>query len=461
MHEHTIIKIKEGSIAEELGIEPGDVLLSINDKEIEDVFDFDFLCMEEYIEVLIRKADGEEWLLEVDKEPDEDMGLVFDEGLMDQAHSCKNKCIFCFIDQNPPCMRPTIYFKDDDTRLSFLQGNYVTLTNLKDADVERLIRYHMEPINISVHTMDPELRVFMLKNPNSGRVLKYLNDFYEAGIAMNGQIVLCKNVNDGEHLDFTMNELLKFAPVMQSVSVVPTGLTKYRDKLYPLEPFDKEDSEKVIDQIEAFQKKAFEQTGIHFIHASDEWYITAGREVPEEERYDGYLQLENGVGMIRLLIEEIRSFLPQAAMIYGTDIKRSVSIACGKSAYPTMQRLMKEVEKTFQDIKVHLYWIRNDFFGERITVSGLITGQDLVAQLKDQEKGEELLLPSAMFRSGTEDFLDDMTRTQVETALQTKVTIVKSNGMDLIRAILGQEQSGEEVDDVNPYELSDEVYDET
>nr|MCR4643119.1 DUF512 domain-containing protein [Lachnospiraceae bacterium] len=311
MREHTIIKVKKDSIAEELGIEAGDVLLSVNDQEIGDVFDFDFLCADEYIEVLIRKPDGEEWLLEVDKEEDEELGLCFDESLMDRAHSCKNKCIFCFIDQNPPGMRPTIYFKDDDTRLSFLQGNYVTLTNLKDEDVERIIRYRMEPINISVHTMDPKLRVFMLKNPRSGEVLKYLERFYEAGLLMNGQIVLCKGINDGDALQYTMEELFKFCPVMQSVSVVPVGLTKYREKLYPLEPFEKEDAERVIDQIEAFQKKAFEKSGRYFIQASDEWYVVAEREVPEEERYEGYLQLENGVGKLRLVMEEFRAELKE------------------------------------------------------------------------------------------------------------------------------------------------------
>ncbi len=452
MKEHTIVKVKKNSIAEGLGIEAGDVLLSVNDQEIGDVFDFDFLCADEYIEVLIRKPDGEEWLLEVDKEENEELGVCFDESLMDQAHSCRNKCIFCFIDQNPPGMRPTIYFKDDDTRLSFLQGNYVTLTNLKDEDVERIIRYRMEPINISIHTMDPKLRVFMLKNPRSGEVLRYLDRFYEAGLTMNGQIVLCKGINDGEALDYSMEQLLKFHPVMQSVSVVPVGLTKYREKLFPLEPFEKEDAEQVIDQIEAFQKKAYEQSGHYFIQASDEWYVVAQREVPEESRYEGYLQLENGVGKLRLVMEEFRAELKELLRRKAKPLKKRVSLVCGKSAYPTLSRLCGELKEAYPEHTVLLYPIRNDFLGERITVTGLITGQDLRAQLKDKDLGESLLIPRVMLRYGTEIFLDDDTVEGVAQALQTRVDIVKSNGADLVRVLLGLPQSEGEKPDGNPYE---------
>ncbi|MBR3307014.1 MAG: DUF512 domain-containing protein [Lachnospiraceae bacterium] len=450
MREHTIIKVKEGSIAEELGIEAGDVLLAVNDQEIGDVFDFDYLCEDEYIEVLIRKPDGEEWLLEVDKDEDEELGLVFDAGLMDEAHSCKNKCIFCFIDQNPPGMRPTIYFKDDDTRLSFLQGNYVTLTNLKDADVERIIRYRMEPINISVHTMDPELRVFMLKNPRSGEVLRYLDRLYEADITMNGQIVLCKGVNDGAALEYSMERLLEYAPVMQSVSVVPVGLSRYREKLYPLEPFDKDDAASVIDMIEAFQKKACKKCGLHFVHASDEWYVVAEREVPEEDRYDNYLQLENGVGMLRLLTEELTEAIEEEKSRGTVSRRKTVSIACGRSPYPTLKRLCDRVEEAWPGLEIILYPIKNDFFGERITVSGLITGQDLRKQLAGKELGEALLIPQVMLRCGTEVFLDDDTVKGVSEALQKEIVIVKSGGADLLHAVLGLEQSG--TADKNPYE---------
>ena len=448
MREHTIIKVEPGSIAEELEIEAGDVLISVNDQEIRDVFDYQYACESDYLEVLIRKPDGEEWLLEVEKDEDEELGLSFDESLMDQCHSCKNKCIFCFIDQNPKGMRKTIYFKDDDTRLSFLQGNYVTLTNLKDADVERIIRYRMEPINISVHTMNPELRVKMLKNPHSGEVLKYLKNFYEAGIQMNGQIVLCKGVNDGDELRFTIEQLKQYAPVMQSVSVVPVGLSKYRDGLYPLKPFEKEDAEEVIDIIESYQQEIYEQHGVHFIHASDEWYITAERDFPEEERYDGYLQIENGVGMMRSLITEVDEVLAKEKK---TNLPaRKVTIATGKSAFAAIREMAEKTAAKFPGIEVQVLWIRNDFFGERITVAGLITGQDLIAQLKAVDIGEELLIPRCMLRFGTETFLDDETVSGVEEALQTRVGIVESNGRDFVDAILGRERAQNNT--VNPYE---------
>ncbi len=451
MREHTIIKVDPGSIAEELEIEAGDVLLSVNDEEIKDVFDYQYACEAEYLEVLIRKPDGEEWLLEVDKEEDEELGIHFDESLMDKCHSCRNKCIFCFIDQNPKGMRPTIYFKDDDTRLSFLQGNYVTLTNLKDADVERIIKYRMEPINISVQTMNPELRVKMLKNPHSGEVLKYLKNFYEAGIQMNGQIVLCKGVNDGDELRFTIEQLKQYAPVMQSVSVVPVGLSKYRDGLYPLEPFEKADAEEVIDIIESYQQEIYEKHGVHFIHASDEWYITAERDFPEEERYDGYLQIENGVGMMRSLITEVDRVLEEEAK---QEVpKRRVTIATGKSAYAAIKEMAEKTAAHFPGIEVQVLWIRNDFFGPRITVAGLITGQDLIAQLKPVEIGEELLIPRCMLRFGTETFLDDETVSGVEEALDTRIGIVESDGRDFVDAILGRERRHEGT--VNPYELEE------
>ena len=306
---HIIKEVHPDSIAEELEIAPGDVLLAINDKEIEDVFDYRYLMKDEYVEVLIRKPDGGEWLLEIDKDYDEDLGVEFENGLMSEYRSCSNKCIFCFIDQMPPGMRDTLYFKDDDSRLSFLQGNYITLTNMKQKDIDRIIHMQLAPINISVQTTNPELRCKMLHNRFAGEKLKFLDDLYEAHIEMNGQIVLCKGVNDGEELERSIRDLSKYLPFMRSVSVVPAGLTKYREGLYPLELFSKEEAERVIDQIEAHQQKFYEKFGLHFIHASDEWYIMAGREFPEEERYDGYIQLENGVGMMRLLRTEVEEEL--------------------------------------------------------------------------------------------------------------------------------------------------------
>lgn len=435
---HIIKSVNPGSIAEELEIEPGDELLMINDTEIEDIFDYQFLCEDEYIEVLIKKPDGEEWLLEVDKEMDEDLGIQFEEGLMDTYRSCHNKCIFCFIDQMPPGMRETLYFKDDDTRLSFLQGNYVTLTNLADKDIDRMIRYNLEPINISFQTMNPELRCMMLNNRFAGEALKKVDKLYEAGLRMNGQIVLCKGVNDGKELEFSLEKLLEYHPVLESVSVVPVGLSKYRDGLYPLEPFEKQDACEVIDMIEKYQQKALQKSGMHFIHASDEWYLLAEREMPSEESYDGYLQLENGVGMIRLLMTEVSDYLED---IKDENIKvkpGKISIATGRLAAPTLRKLAKQVAEQFPEVEVNVYDIRNDFFGERITVAGLITGQDLIAQMKEKEIGDRLLIPECMMRSGETVFLDDITLDQVQSALQVPITIVKSSGMDFVRSIIDE-----------------------
>ena len=432
-HTHTVSSVENGSIGWELGIEPGDVLLSINGAEIEDVFDYQYYTNDEELVLLIRKSDGEEWELEIEKDFDEDLGVEFDQGLMDEYKSCRNKCIFCFIDQMPKGMRDTLYFKDDDSRLSFLQGNYITLTNMSDHDIERIIAYHLEPINISIHTMNPELRCRMLHNRFAGDALKKLQRLYEGGIQMNGQIVLCKGFNDGKELERSIREMSAYAPLLQSVSVVPVGLTKYREGLEPLESFTKEDAVQVLDTIHRWQKKLYEEHGIHFIHAGDEWYILAEQEVPEEERYDGYLQLENGVGMIRLLKNEFAEALRERK---GDEREREVSLATGKLAYPYLKEFAEQIQEKFPKVAVHLYCIRNDFFGEKITVSGLITGQDLKAQLTGQKLGDKLLLPCNMLRSGEEVFLDDMTVTDLKDALQVEIDIVKSSGADLLNAIL-------------------------
>ena len=439
--QHIISRVLPGSIAEELEIEAGDKLLSIDNTEIEDIFDYQFLIQDTYIEVLIEKQDGEQWLLEVDKEFDEDLGIEFDNGLMDEYRHCHNKCIFCFIDQMPKGMRDTLYFKDDDSRLSFLQGNYVTLTNMSDHDIDRIVRYHLSPINISFQTMNPELRCKMLNNRFAGEALKKVDTLYEAGITMNGQIVLCKGVNDGEELEYSIKELTKYLPNLESVSVVPVGLSKYRDGLYPLEPFGKEDAEKVIDIIEKWQKKLYAEHGIHFIHASDEWYILADRPMPEEERYDGYLQLENGVGMVRLMLEEFQDGickLKEERRLPDGSVTEEISMATGLLAYPYIERMARTLEEYFPNLKIHVYKIINEFFGERITVSGLLTGQDIQKQLTGKKLGTRLLLPQNVLRSGEEVFLDDLTKTDLENALQVTINIVKSSGYDFIDCILGK-----------------------
>lgn len=439
---HIIDSIEPGSIAEEMELEPGDELVSINGKEIEDVFDYHYLMNDDYIVVTVRKKNGEEWELEIEKEYQEDLGIVFENGLMDDYKSCSNKCIFCFIDQMPPGMRETLYFKDDDSRLSFLQGNYVTLTNMKDKDLERIVKYKLGPINISIQTMNPELRCMMLHNRFAGDSLKKIDVLYEGGIEMNGQIVLCKGVNDKEELERSISELMKYVPTMTSLSVVPVGLSKYREGLYPLEPFTKEDARETIAIIEKWQDYCMEHFGIHFVQASDEWYLIAELPLPEEERYDGYIQLENGVGMIRLLITEFHEALQYyKEMELLEDIRpeghRHITIATGRLAAPFIEELVHECEILFPELQVDVVAIRNDFFGERITVSGLITGQDLVAQLIDRENGEEILIPCNMMRSGEEVFLDDMTRDEAEKALHCPIHIVKSSGRDLLDSILG------------------------
>lgn len=437
---HLIKKILPGSIAEEFELAPGDRLISINGHEIEDIFDYQFYAEDTYIEILIEKPDGEQWILEVDKEEDEDLGIEFDNGLMDEYRSCHNKCIFCFIDQMPKGMRDTLYFKDDDSRLSFLQGNYVTLTNMSDHDLDRIIQYHLSPINISFQTMNPELRCKMLNNRFAGEALKKVDRLNEAGIEMNGQIVLCKGVNDGEELAFSIREMMRYIPNLQSVSVVPVGLSKYRDGLFPLEPFTREDAREVLSTIHHYQNESYQKYGNHFIHASDEWYILAGEELPQEENYDGYLQLENGVGMMRLLLNEFEEAMKELQEKISADdldfVPREISMATARLAYPFIRDMAARMMEMVPGLMIYVYEIRNDFFGEMITVSGLLTGQDLIAQLTGKELGEALYLPQNVLRSGEEVFLDDVTVTEMEKALQVKVDIIKSSGRDFVNAVL-------------------------
>ncbi len=463
---HRIKKVVPGGIAEEMGVKPGMAILTINGQEAEDVFDYSFLMEELHLEILLREENGEETLLEIDRDEDEDFGVEFENPLMDDYKSCSNHCIFCFIDQMPPGMRETLYFKDDDSRLSFLQGNYVTLTNMSDRDIERVIRMRMEPINISVHTTNPSLRRMMLGNRKAGELYPKLQRFVEAGIEMNGQIVLCRGINDGRELDRTIRDLGALRPAMKSVSVVPVGLTRYREHLARLRPFDPESAGEVIDQIESWQRR-FREDGVspefpNFIQASDEWYILAGRELPEEERYDGYQQLENGVGMVRLLVDETRRALrelsdqedaPETRLCSRErkflgqvkDRGRKVTVICGKLVEPYIRLLCREAEETFPGLEAEVFSIRNDFFGPLITVSGLITGGDLIAQLKErvgdgdvkEVLGEEILIPVNMLRQGEQVFLDDKTVEEAESALGLPILSVWPGGEDLVRALTG------------------------
>ena len=444
---HLITRVEPGSIAEEMEIGAGDRLLVINGQPIEDVFDYQYLTQDDYVEVLVAKPSGEEWLLEIDKDYEEDLGIIFENGLMDDYRSCSNKCIFCFIDQMPPGMRPTLYFKDDDSRLSFLQGNYVTLTNMSDVDVERIIKYHMSPINISFQTTNPELRCRMLHNRFAGEALKKVDRFYEAGIEMNGQIVLCKGFNDGEELERSIRDLTCYLPHLKSVSVVPVGLSKYRDGLEPLEPFEREDAKAVIGQIRRWQEKLYPEYGLHFVHASDEWYVLAGEELPPEETYDGYLQLENGVGMLRLMMEEFEDAMErfsQPGALEGRILSGIYSSVTGQISYPYIRRMADRIMERFPDIRILVYPIRNDFFGERITVTGLLTGQDILRQLRGKELGEILCLPENLLRSGEHVLLDDITVEDIAGTLQVRTDIVKSSGYDFVDAFVRKKEWNKE-----------------
>lgn len=436
---HIVKRVEEGSCLSKKGVLPGDRLVSINGETVSDVFDYRYLILARKL-VFTFERNGEEYSVEIEKNEDDDPGIEFEEGLMDNYRRCKNNCIFCFIDQMPKGMRETLYFKDDDSRLSFLQGNYVTLTNLSDKDVDRIIKYRMEPLNISFQTTNPELRCKMLNNRFAGEALKITDRLYEAGIKMNGQIVLCKGVNDNEELVRSIEDLMKYAPVLESVSVVPVGITKYREGLYPLESFDKDDAKKVISVIEKYQAECMEKFGLHFVHASDEWYILAGRDVPSEDSYDGYLQLENGVGMLRLLDvefgEAFENLKPGRIKKFFMK-KHDCTVVTGQLAFPYIKKYADIVMNEFPKVNISVVPIRNDFFGEKITVAGLVTGGDIIKQLKGRKYAKKLLIPECMLRAGDPVFLDDVTLCEIEDALQVKAQVVKSSGYDLFMSMIG------------------------
>ena len=364
----------------------------------------------------------------------DDIGLEFETFLMDQKHACKNKCIFCFIDQLPCGMRDTLYFKDDDSRLSFLQGNYITLTNLSDQDVDRIVQMHMTPVNISVHTTDPELRVKMMKNKRAGDVLRYLDKLYRGHIQMNCQIVLCRGVNDGVHLQRTMQDLERLFPYVESVSVVPSGLTKYRDGLFPLLPFSPSECRDIIRCVESFAEKCRKKHGARIFFCGDEMYVKAGLDIPSEEYYEGYPQIQNGVGMLRSMQEEFEWELECAASD-AVKPKREISIATGCAAYEYICGLVECFRKKFPSLRCCVYRIRNDFFGENITVAGLVVGQDLIAQLRGQKLGDSLLIPAEMLRHEQDCFLDNVTLSEAEKTLNVKIRISQSNGADFFHTL--------------------------
>lgn len=438
---HKIKSVERGSIAEQLEIEPGDLLVSINGSKVGDIFDYHYLVNDCDLTVVIQKFNGEEWELDIEKDYETDLGIAFEQGLMDQYRSCRNKCMFCFIDQMPPGMRETLYFKDDDARLSFLQGNYITLTNLGEEDLERILQYKLSPINISVHTTNPGLRCKMLSNRFAGEALDKMKRLAAGGIRMNSQIVLCKGYNDGEELERSIADLSSMLPHMQSLSVVPVGLTKYRRGLVPLEKFSGNEAAEVLNLVHGWQERLLSRNGTRFVFASDEWYLTAGRPIPCEACYEGYGQLENGVGMVRSLTDEFERCLDS----YGGDNREiSFSVATGVLFAPILTRLKDRLNEKFPNINGSVYAIRNEFFGEDITVAGLLTGQDIIKQLKGKDLGGFLLLPQSVLRNGEDVLLDDITINNLERALQIDIRIVQSDGISLIESMLqsDKEQKG-------------------
>ena len=438
----TISSVLHNSRAQKAGISDGDILLSINGNEINDVLDYRFYLADTLVTLELSRG-GLTYSTQIKKGEYDDIGLEFETPLMDKKHSCRNKCIFCFIDQLPDGMRETLYFKDDDSRLSFLHGNYITMTNLCDKDVDRIIKMHISPVNVSVHTTNPELRVSMMKNKNAGKVLSYLDRFMEAGITICAQIVLCKNVNDKAELDRSMRDLEKLFPALSSCSIVPAGLTKFREGLYQLEAFTPEECADIITQVNSFGDECKKKYGTRLFYCADELYIKGGIPIPDEEYYEDYAQIENGVGMLRSLEEEFScelDFYLDMLESKTLDTKRCVSIATGVAAYDHIKKLALLAESRVEGLKVNVYKIINHFFGETITVSGLLTGVDLADQLKDCELGDELLLSANTLRAEGDLFLCGMTPDTLSQKLGgIKITFNRSDGAELLASILGQE----------------------
>ncbi len=431
-----INSVTEGSIAEEIGLEKGDEILKINGIEIKDVLDYRFLMNDEDITLTIRTKQGEEVEVDIEKDAYEPLGAEFENSLMDKPLHCTNKCVFCFIDQLPKGMRESLYFKDDDTRLSFFQGNYVTFTNLSDDEIDRIIRLRISPINISVHTMNPDLRVKMLKNPKAARLPEIMKKLSASGIIMNGQIVLCPGYNDGEELEYTISELYKMNECVKSVSVVPIGLTKHRQGLCEMQAVTKEKALEIVSQVESWQKKARKEIGTGFIYASDEIYLKAGLPIPDSDSYFGFPQIENGVGMIASLKDELINAIEETK---APDKERIVTMVTGVSVYETMCDFAKMIAEKFPTVKIKVEKIINNFFGPQITVSGLLCGCDIIEQLRGKGLGDNLIITKNMLRDGENVLLDDVTTEDIEKTLDTKIIAVGDDGYELLDAILGQE----------------------
>ena len=434
-----IVEVRAGSRADRAGVRPGDLLISIGENPIRDVLDYRFYLAECQVELRILR-EGEEHRFLIRKGEYDDIGLSFATPLMDKKHTCRNGCVFCFVDQMPKGLRESLYFKDDDDRLSFLHGNYVTLTNLGEEDIDRLIKMHISPINVSVHTTNPELRVRMMKNKHAGEVLSYLRRLADAGIALCTQIVLCRGLNDGEELVRSMRDLESYYPALRSCAIVPVGLTRYRDGLYPLTLFSPEEAREVIRTVNAFGDECKRKYGTRLFYCADELYITAGEPLPGKDYYEEYSQLENGVGMLTSLSDEFAGELEfLSELLPEARLPRRVSVATGVAAYDSLSRLCAALSATAPGLEICVHRIVNHFFGETVTVAGLLTGTDLSQQLVGKELGEELFIPQAMLRADGDLFLDDMRPEELAERLGVRVTPVGNDGVELIHRLLGIE----------------------
>ena len=431
-----ITSVEPGSPARRARIHKGDTLISINGNAITDVLDYRFYMTDEHLEILLCDQEKKLRTVVVEKDEYDDLGLEFETYLMDRQMGCKNACIFCFVDQTPPGMRKSLYFKDDDTRMSFLFGNYTTLTNLKEGDIQRIIKMHISPINISIQTMNPALRVQMMKNPFAGESLKFVRMLTEGGIKINTQIVLCPGYNDGEQLEYSLSELAKLGPNVQSIAVVPVGLTRYREKLTPLRGFFPQEAVEVVKTMERWGEYFCKEYGTRTAYASDEFYILAGKDFPPYEFYEDFAQLENGVGMMTLMQHDFTQALKEAQLEQSPAAHRC-TIATGQLAYPMMQDFAERVQQAFPQVQVQVKKIRNDFWGPTITVAGLITGHDLLAQLEGLDLGSELLIPANMLRHEQDRFLDDLTLEQVQETLGVPVLPVENDAFELLARMLG------------------------
>ena len=429
-----ITKVTEGSIADELEIEKGDILLSINSQSVEDIIEYQYLIADEYIELEIQTKSGEVVIYEIEKDIDEDIGIEFENPIINSVQTCRNKCMFCFIDQLPKGLRKTLYIKDDDSRLSFLQGNFITMTNMGKKEIDKMIKYHISPVNISVHTTDSELRIKMLSNKTAGDILEKMKKLKKANIVMNAQIVLIPNVNDKKNLEKTLYDLEKLHPQLQSIAIVPIGITKYRQKLAKVDIFNTDTARDLILQVQEFQHKFLKNLGTIFVFLSDEFYVMSGVKRPSYKEYEGFKQLENGVG---LMTKQEYEYNKELKKISTYNRKRNVSIATGESAFEYIKHLSDNMMRKYDSLNVNVYKIENHFFGRTITVAGLITATDMIKQLNGKDLGEELIIPKTMLKSDEDIFLDSITLDEFAKTMNIKVKPSEIDGHSFVKNILG------------------------